>query len=167
MNTCWRTLRFAALLAGALLAGTAPAWAGGRHHYPHHGYRGHSGVSWGVGIALPPPYWGGWPPAYGPVYGPPWGGNIAIGYGGGYRSGWSVGLSLPLYIGPRYAPAPVPVAVPATRPAPRQAPADCLQMREYQTELVIDGRTVPAYGQACLQADGSWRMVSAPVAADY
>lgn len=163
MNRYWRTFRFAALLATALLAGTTSAWAGGRHHYPHHGYRGHSGFSWGLSIGYP--YWGGWPPAYGPVYGPPYGGAIAIGYGGGYRSGWGVGLSLPLYIGPRYAPAPI--AIPAARPAPRQAPAGCLQMREYQTEIVVDGRAVPAYGQACLQADGSWKMVSAPVAADY
>ncbi len=33
----------------------------------------------------------------------------------------------------------------------------CLQEREYQTTVIIDGREIEAYGTACLQADGSWR----------
>ncbi len=33
----------------------------------------------------------------------------------------------------------------------------CLQTREYTTTMVIEGRTVEAYGTRCLQADGSWR----------
>ena len=32
--------------------------------------------------------------------------------------------------------------------------------REYQTSVVIDGRTQTAYGTACRQADGSWRVVN-------
>jgi len=51
--------------------------------------------------------------------------------------------------------------------APRQPTADCLQVREYQTEIVVGGRTVPAYGDACLQPDGSWTQVTGPFAADY
>ena len=31
--------------------------------------------------------------------------------------------------------------------------------REYQQTVTIDGRTEKAYGQACRQADGSWRIV--------
>lgn len=44
--------------------------------------------------------------------------------------------------------------------APTQAaqPAEnCLQVREYTTTIEIGGQTVPAYGQACLQPDGSWK----------
>jgi surface antigen len=32
--------------------------------------------------------------------------------------------------------------------------------REYQTSVVIDGRTQTAYGTACRQPDGSWRVVN-------
>jgi surface antigen len=32
--------------------------------------------------------------------------------------------------------------------------------REYQTSVVIDGRTETAYGTACRQPDGTWRIVS-------
>jgi hypothetical protein len=34
--------------------------------------------------------------------------------------------------------------------------SSCLQTREYQTSIRIDGNTVRAYGNACLQPDGSW-----------
>ena len=169
MRNYWHKMGFASVLAAILIAGTSAAWAGGRHHYPHHGYRGHSTIGFGVNIGFPG-YWGGYPPygpVYGPAYRPPYAGSFSIGYSSGYHNALSLGLSLPLYVGPRPAPAPVAVAVPAGRAVPQQAPADCLQTREYQTEIVIDGRYVPAYGQACLQADGSWKMISAPVAANY
>ena len=32
--------------------------------------------------------------------------------------------------------------------------------REYQTQVVIDGRTQNAYGTACRQPDGNWRVVN-------
>ncbi|MGH7186610.1 MAG: RT0821/Lpp0805 family surface protein [Pseudomonadota bacterium] len=32
--------------------------------------------------------------------------------------------------------------------------------REYQTSVVIDGRTQTAYGTACRQPDGTWRVVN-------
>ena len=32
----------------------------------------------------------------------------------------------------------------------------CLMTREYQTEVLVGGELVPAYGLACLQPDGSW-----------
>ena len=35
--------------------------------------------------------------------------------------------------------------------------SSCLQSREYTTTIEIGGETVPAYGQACLQQDGSWK----------
>ncbi len=30
-------------------------------------------------------------------------------------------------------------------------------IREYQARIVVGGREVEAYGDACLQPDGSWR----------
>ena len=42
--------------------------------------------------------------------------------------------------------------------------SSCLQTREYQTTIEVGGQVVPAYGQACLQPDGSWKHGS-PVAA--
>lgn len=38
---------------------------------------------------------------------------------------------------------------------PRQA---CLMIREYQTKITVGGKEVDAYGDACLQPDGSWRL---------
>lgn len=35
--------------------------------------------------------------------------------------------------------------------------SSCLQTREYQTTIEVGGQVVPAYGQACLQPDGSWK----------
>ncbi|PCJ33351.1 MAG: hypothetical protein COA93_08030 [Alphaproteobacteria bacterium] len=34
----------------------------------------------------------------------------------------------------------------------------CLQVREYQTTITVGGQSVPAYGQSCLQPDGSWKL---------
>jgi hypothetical protein len=70
-----------------------------------------------------------------------------------------------------YAPAPVvyaPPPVPAD-PPPAAAPVTVTPVsgadggqtcREYQTTTVIGGVPQRAYGTACLQADGSWRMVN-------
>lgn len=41
----------------------------------------------------------------------------------------------------------------------RQAPT-AAYCREYTATAVIGGRPVPTYGTACLQPDGSWRIVS-------
>ena len=35
-------------------------------------------------------------------------------------------------------------------------PAGCLMIREYQTKFIVGGKKVDAYGDACLQANGSW-----------
>jgi len=42
--------------------------------------------------------------------------------------------------------------------APAQPDNNCLQVREYQTTITIGGRDVRAYGQSCLQPDGSWKL---------
>ena len=181
MSTRRHTFRLAALLAVALVAVSGSAWAGGHHHAPHHGYHGHSSFSLGLGWSYPPAYWGGYGPGYGyypgygpafaPGYGPAWGPSyLSIGYGyGGRGSNYGLSFSMPLYFGQRTVPQPVPVAVPvAAAPAAyRQADPSCLQVREYQTEIVVGGRSVPAYGDACLQADGSWQPISGPFEVDY
>ena len=52
-----------------------------------------------------------------------------------------------------------PVAQPAVYAPPIETagpPSTCLMTREYQTQVTVGGQLVPAYGQACLQPDGSW-----------
>ena len=174
MNTRFRPLPRAVVLATLLLA-VSTAAADNRHHGYYGGhYGGHydyDSFAWGLSLGYPPPYWGAYGPAYGyypgyaygPAYPPGLGGSIGIGYSSwGHYDNLGLSLSLPLYVGPRYAPPPPPVLVPAPQPVSRQTPAGCLQAREYQTEIVIDGQAVPAWGQACLQADGSWKIISGP-----
>lgn len=171
MRIRWRTFLIAVSLMAVLSAGVSTAGADDDRHGSHHDYNDHYSFGWGLSLGYPSPYWGGYGPGYG-YYGPGYpygpygggyGGSIGLGYsGGGYHDAYSLFFSLPLYFGPRYAPAPAPILVPAQPGAPRQPPAGCLQTREYQTEIVIDGEPVPAYGTACLQADGSWKIISGP-----
>jgi hypothetical protein len=86
----------------------------------------------------------------------------------GARTFVSVGVGLPLaYAAPPpviYAPpsvlyAPPPDYVPAPAPtayAPAPAAETC---REYQTTIQVNGQPQPSYGTACLQPDGTWRIV--------
>ncbi len=85
--------------------------------------------SFGIGIPLAPAYYPP-PPVY---YAPP-----------------------PAY----YAPPPAVYVPPAPvyAPAPAYAPAPG-QCREYQSTTMIEGRPQQVYGTACLQPDGSWRIV--------
>lgn len=55
---------------------------------------------------------------------------------------------------PQVAPPPAYAYPPAYAPAPPRRTC-----REYQTTTIIDGRPQPTYGTACLQPDGSWRIV--------
>ena len=57
----------------------------------------------------------------------------------------------PAYTNVAPAPAPAPVAA----PAPKEE-----YCREYTREVIVDGQPAQAYGQACRQPDGSWRIVS-------
>jgi len=41
---------------------------------------------------------------------------------------------------------------------PQNTHNSCLQKREYQTTITVGGQSVPAYGQSCLQPDGSWKL---------
>ena len=178
MISFWRSLTSAALVAVLLGMGTSIALAGGHPHGGHHGHHGHSSFRLGLGWAYPPPYWRPYPPSYGyypgyypgyaPGYAPAWGpGGVSIGYGyGGHHSSYGLSFSIPLYFGPRYAPQSFPRPAPTAATAYRKPDASCLQVREYQTEIVIGGKTVPAYGDACLQPDGSWQKISGPFAAE-
>lgn len=38
-----------------------------------------------------------------------------------------------------------------------QPTGQCLQVREYQTTIIVGGAPQDAYGNACLQPDGTWR----------
>ena len=61
--------------------------------------------------------------------------------------------------GTYWAPAPR-VTVRDVRPAPEPAVMDRRYCREYQRTVTIDGAPVEAYGTACRQPDGSWRMIA-------
>jgi hypothetical protein len=90
----------------------------------------------------------------------------------GFSLGVPFGPAYPAYYPPPYyyAPPPVYYAPPpvayssppvAYAPPPAYAPSGPSQnnCREYQATATIDGRPQPTHGLACLQPDGSWRIV--------
>lgn len=94
-------------------------------------------------------------------------------YHGGYRARYVYVAPPPVYYAPPpprvvyvnpppayYPPPPVVYqqAPPQTLPGGPLASADT-QCREYQSTAVVNGQRVPSYGTACLQPDGSWRIV--------
>jgi hypothetical protein len=86
-------------------------------------------VAFGFGFPLGPPAYYYPPPAY---YYPP-----------------------PAY----YAPPPPVYYYPPPSYAPSAAYSQGQTCREYQTTAIIEGRPQPSYGTACLQADGTWKIV--------
>ena len=59
-----------------------------------------------------------------------------------------------------YAPAPAYGTVQPIPAAPTyQAPVS-QTCREYQTTVMVDGQAQPSYGTACLQPDGTWRIIN-------
>ena len=139
------------VLTAILVVGLAtPSLADKRHrHHPGHGHHGHHGhraaVFLGLGLSSLAQHrfrahrhWHGrrLPP-------------------GVHRPRPTVVYVLP---GVRYAaPAAVPARIAVARRPAAAPPPDCLVIREYQTRIVVGGREVEAYGDACLQPDGSWR----------
>jgi len=96
-------------------------------------------VGIGVGIPLYPPAY--YPPPYYPYYYPP-----------------------PVVYAPPpppvvYAPPPEPSVVANPASAPYTAP-NGQTCREYQSTAIVNGVQQPTHGTACLQADGSWRIVN-------
>jgi hypothetical protein len=94
--------------------------------------RGFVGFSFGVPFG-PPAYY--YPP---PVYYP------------------APAYAYPAYRYPYAYPPPAAYPPPTFYSSPAAAGQTC---REYQTTTDIGGRRQPAYGTACLQPDGTWRIV--------
>ena len=117
---------------------------GGGHHGSWHGHhRGHGHN-------------------YGHYYGHNYGDSLLIGLGLGFV------FSPFLYGYPYYVPAPAYEA-PAQLPPPGFTPNrrsynttrdESENCREYTKEILIDGEKTKAYGTACLQGDGSWRIMN-------
>ena len=158
----------ATVLIGALALAmsavvSSPVVAGGKHHgygyyggygyhgYGYPGYRYHGYRYYGYGH-------------YGHGY---YGAAVAVGVAG-LAVGWLLRdaayhapprtvyvLSPPRTV---YVPASARYAGPPAQARP--LPPGCLMVREYQTRLTVGGRQVEAYGDACLQADGSWRRLA-------
>lgn len=61
-----------------------------------------------------------------------------------------------------YMPAPQPAAppVPATPASPVYQATDGRYCREYQATITVGGQQQQSFGTACLQPDGSWRIVN-------
>lgn len=72
----------------------------------------------------------------------------AYGHRAPYRPGVVIVQPAPVYV------QPAPVIVTPAAPAQVAAEPYC---REYQTAIVVGGKTQPAYGTACLMPDGSWQ----------
>jgi hypothetical protein len=98
----------------------------------------HGRIGFGFGFGFPffgPGYYGP-PPYYPPVYSPP-----------------------PAYYAPpEYAPPP-PYYVPPSGPAPYSSSYNTDHCREYTATETIGGRPQTLVGTACLQPDGTWRIV--------
>ncbi|HTI86628.1 MAG TPA: hypothetical protein VL966_08485 [Alphaproteobacteria bacterium] len=98
-------------------------------------------------------------PYYGPYHHPYWGPH--------YRSSVVVVSPPPVYYPPPppvvYVPAPAPVVTPMVDATPASEPyrtADGRYCREYTTTTRVGGVLQSSYGTACLQPDGSWRIVN-------
>jgi hypothetical protein len=132
----------AAVAAFAAIAAAAPAEA-----------RGVEGVIIGAPYYAPPPrvYYVAPRPVY--VYGPP----------PVYAYGPPPVYAYPPPPGVVYAPPPAVYGAPSTVYAPPGAGsgpvAGGLTCREYQATATVGGRPQESYGTACLQPDGSWRIV--------
>ena len=138
------------LVAGASSSSLA---GGGRHHYGysfgHH--RGHGyGPAIAIGVGLLALSLSHSFTAYRYDYG--------YGYRGSYYDPGRVVYVRPRvrYLQPNVIAAP-PRAVRRTWPR-TQLPPGCRMIREYQTEVVVGGKKVEAYGDACLLADDTWRL---------
>ena len=137
------------LLAALLASGPADAGGWGHRGYGKHGYGGHGYYGSGYGRRG--------------YYRRGYGGRGYYRHGGGFR----LRLVFPLVYGgqayygqrrydpyPRYAaPAPVYVAPPAAAPVTQP------YCREYTGTVTVNGQQISSYGTACLQEDGTWKIV--------
>lgn len=154
------------------------AFAGSKHSYKYGGKKSYYGYKGGYRYGYGPKRYYGYKrnyykPYYKPYYYRPYYGRY-YGYGPYWRysyfprfryySNWYyVGYPRPpVYVvpAPRYVAPPVRYAQPSVPPPQAQTaarPGECLMIREYQTKVTVGGKSVEAYGDACLQPDGSWR----------
>ncbi len=115
-------------------------------------------------------YRGGWHGGYG---GPR--GSLAFGFGGyaPYYPGYYAPAyyPYPAYYAPPptvvYAPQPAPVVysqpappMSANQTSPTYTDSNGQTCREYQSTALIDGHHQSTYGTACLQPDGTWRVMN-------
>lgn len=136
-----------ALCASMVLAGPAGAWDRRPHYYEP-------------------------PPAYHHHH--DHGGDVALGVGLGILGlGLAAAMTAPpTYYAPPPPPPPVYYAPPPPPPVYYQPPSmaanqtsgtfideDGQTCREYQTTVVVGGRRQAAYGTACLDENGTWRVV--------
>jgi hypothetical protein len=139
-----KTVVAAAAIVGVALIAAAPAQADGRgrHHHPYRhwddGPRWRSGVSFYFGN---PYIYHRRPPMVVYRHAPP--PPVVI-----YRQP-----------APQIVYATPPAEVSAVPASPVYADAMGRTCREYQTTLSVGGAAQPGYGTACLQSDGSWRIV--------
>ncbi len=136
------TTRFVLGLCGVLLVGL-PAYDAAAH------VRGgfHGGVHFGFGFGCcwgPFGYYGGWGYPYPAYYGYP-------------AAAYYPPVAPTAYVSqaPTLAPASAQMAPVQVAPAQTGDSSNC---REYQTRVTIGGRQETAFGYACRQADGSWRV---------
>ena len=124
-------LALAIIACGVLLS--PDTYAGGRHWHGHH-----HGSSFHLGLGFVFPIY-----SYGYPYGNPYG--------------------YPYYAPPPVYPAPAQLPPSAAMPdqpsytARQEQPEYC---REYTKKVLVDGKEEMAYGTACLQDDGRWRIMN-------
>lgn len=137
-----------AVTAGLLLATPAHAdWGHGHGGGWGHGHGGGVNLSFSYGYN---PYYGGY---YGYPYG--YGRPVYYGYPAYYAPPPTVVYEAPPQV--VYAPAAAPISVNQTSETyTDDAGRTC---REYQSTGKVAGHVQPTYGTACLQPDGSWRIV--------
>jgi hypothetical protein len=93
------------------------------------------------------------------------GGHHGGGFHGGFhRNFFHHGFFRPFFFffgAPVFAPVPLAFYPPTPYPSYLYAPMeDYPGCYEYQTTAVINGQPAPAWGMACLQPDGTWRVVN-------
>jgi len=137
------------LVTGILLPPTAGAdghhhgnWNGNWHGHHHHG--GDDFFYFSLGLVFPLL-------TYGYAYGYPYG------YSYGYPYGYSYYGRPPIYVAPVQVPTPAPVTSRSVYTESRKEPAYC---REYTRKIIVDGKEEMAYGTACLQDNGNWRIMN-------
>jgi len=145
-GTCVCVLVLVAATSGPSFAGGSHGHNGGHGHHFGHGYHhGHGGHYYGAAAILGLS-------------------TLALGlrlydtryY---YERPRTVYIQRPVrYVQPRLAAVEPRVSYATLSSSRPPLPPGCLTIREYQTRITVGGKEVEAYGDACMQADGSWKL---------